>query len=144
MINQNLKKNKGTVFDVVLKLEDKLNRILRSIKTNIGSELFHELYASGSAPGIMYGLPKVHKVNLPLRPIVSCIKTAGYNVAKFLQPLVTPLTSNEYTVPNSKSFVDDIVKLDLPKEYILASYDVESLFTNVPIDETLNINFRQL
>ena len=87
----------------------------------------------------MYGLPKVHKQGNPLRPIVSSIKTAGYNVAKFLHPLITPLTSNEYTVLNSRSFVEEILGLDLPKNYVLASYDVESLFTNVPLEETFYI-----
>ena len=133
------KEIKGDMFDIIVKLEDKLNRMLRSIKDKIGSITFNNLYASGSVPGIMYGLPKVHKVGIPLRPIVSSIKTAGYNLARFLQPLVTPLTTNQFTVLNSSNFVKEVLTLELPREYILTSYDVESLFTNVPLDETLDI-----
>ena len=32
----------------------------------------------------MYGLPNIHKPNVPLRPIVSFIGTATYQLAKFL------------------------------------------------------------
>ena len=41
------------------------------------------MYTSGTKPGILYGLPKVHKRDVPLRPILSSIGTAGYNTAKF-------------------------------------------------------------
>lgn len=137
--NTKFRKVNGDLFDINVKLEDKLNRLLRPIRKDIGDENYNFIYASGSAPGIMFGQPKVHKLDNPLRPIVSSIGTAGYNLAKFLQPLVIPLTCNQYTVKNSKTFVDEITKLNLPSNYFLASYDVESLFTNVPLEETLDI-----
>ena len=37
---------------------------------------------SGSQPGIIYGMANVHKENIPLRPVVSMIRTAEYNLAK--------------------------------------------------------------
>ena len=133
------RKSNVNVFDYIVKLEDKLNRILRTIKDKIGEEIYNWLHASGSGPGIMYGLPKVHKVNVPLRPIVSCIKTAAYNLSKFLSPIVSPLATNQYTLPNSKAFVTEIAALNLPSNFIMASLDVESLFTNVPLNETIEI-----
>lgn len=133
------KKVTGDLFENILKLEDRLNRMLRSIKDNIDTEIYSYLYASGTTPGIMYGLPKVHKSNFPLRPIVSSIKTAGYNLAKFLLPMITPLTVNQYSVSNSKCFSEEITNLNLPSEFVMTSYDVESLFTNVPLNETIDI-----
>ena len=54
--------------------------------------------------GILYGLCKVHKQlvdNCPsFRPITSTIKTPTYNIAKFLVPLLEPITTNMYTVKN--------------------------------------------
>lgn len=82
----------------ILKYEDKLNRMLRSVKQDIGDVNFNFMYASGSRPGHLYGLPKVHKPHTPLRPILSAIGTFNYNVAKFLVPLIAPLTTNEFTV----------------------------------------------
>lgn len=137
--NTKFRKVNDNLFDNNVKLEDRLNRLLRPIKGNIGEDNYNFLYASGTTPGILFGQPKVHKQDNPLRPIVSSIGTAGYNLAKFLQPLVTPLTCNQYTVKNSKCFVDEISNLDLPHQFFMASYDVESLFTNVPLEETLDI-----
>nr|XP_027207445.1 uncharacterized protein LOC113800843 [Penaeus vannamei] len=89
----------------LLKLEDKLNRLLRSIKTSIG-----EMTISGSKPGRLYGLPKIYKIGQPLRPIISAIGTFNYNVAKFLVQIITLLTTNEYTIENF-SFIKEISDL---------------------------------
>ena len=123
----------------VLKMEDKLNRILRSIKDILGEFVYNELRVSGSKPGILYGLPKIHKLGNPLRPIVSSIGTFSYKLAKFLVPLIEPLTKNEYTIENSKKFVNELCNLNVPNSAVMASFDVESLFTNVPLKETTDI-----
>ena len=67
-------------YKISLRLEDKVNRILRNLKENnsIDEATYTNLYTSGSSPG--YGLPKVHKDNLPLRPIVSTYNTHNYNL----------------------------------------------------------------
>ena len=92
-----------------------------------------------SKPGILYGLPKVNKDGLPLRPILSSIGTCGYGPAKFLVPHLEPLTHNEFTVKDSFSFSDEITKFDSADQLIMASFDIKSLFTNIPLDETIDI-----
>ena len=123
----------------ILKLEDKLNRILRSIKDTIGENMYNHLRVSGSRPGILYGLPKIHKPNNPLRPIISTIGTFSYKLAKYLVPIVDPLTRNEYTIENATELVKQLCSLQLPHSVVMASFDVESLFTNVPLSETTDI-----
>ena len=123
----------------VLKLEDKLNRLLRSIKNTIGESIYNQLRISGSRPGTLYGLPKIHKPNNPLRPIISSIGTFSYNLAKFLVPIIDPLTRNEYTIGNASEFIKELCNLQMPRSAILASFDIESLFTNVPLKETTDI-----
>ena len=129
----------GDIFSNILKLEDNLNGILRTIKDKIGLVNYNLLYASGTVPGVMYGLPKIHKQNRPLRPIISCINNTAYKVAKFLLPIITPFTRNMYTIENSKSFVDELRSLNITNDMTMASFDVESLFTNVPLVETTNL-----
>ena len=70
------------------------------------------------------------------RPIVSAINTPGYNLAKFLIHILEPLTDNEFTVKDSFSFAKEITKYD--SSLFMASLDVESLFTNIPLKETIN------
>ena len=73
----------------------------------------------------------------PFRPILSDIGTPTYKLAKYLLPFLTPLTQNEYTVTDSFHFAEEICKQD-PNLY-MASLDVDSLFTNIPLDETIDI-----
>ena len=70
----------------------------------------------------------------PFRPILSAIGTPTYKLAKYLLPFLTPLTQNEYTVTDSFHFAEEICKQD-PNLY-MASLDVNSLFTNIPLNET--------
>ena len=62
----------------------------------------------------LYGSAKVHKplINgLPqLRPILSAIGTPTYKLAKFLVPVLSDKTQNEFTVKDSFTFVDEISK----------------------------------
>lgn len=62
----------GDMFGFILKFEDRINRLLRALKSKgvIPDSVYSQLFVSGSQPGIMYGLPKVHKTDCPLRPIL--------------------------------------------------------------------------
>ena len=70
------------------------------------------------------------------RPILSAINTPGYNLAKFLIPILEPLTHNEFTVKDSFSFAKEITKYD--SSLFIASLDVGLLFTTIPLKETIN------
>ena len=128
-------------FKEILKYEDKVNRFLSKLLKDkiIDRNTYDFLYLSSSRPGILYGLPKVHKENCPIRPILSAIGTAGYNLSKFLLQFLTPLTSNSYTVKDSFSFVDSIRNFQ-NSNYVMASFDICSLFTNIPLDEVIDIS----
>ncbi|XP_063602489.1 uncharacterized protein LOC134778569 [Penaeus indicus] len=128
-------------FTKIIQLEDKLNRMLKHLKDNdsISLETYNQLRASGSLPGILYGLPKVHKPDIPVRPILSAIKTFNYNLAEFLVPILKPITTNEYTVQNSFDFANQMSTISFENPVIMASFDIQSLFTNIPLKETIDI-----
>ena len=121
------------------KLKDFLSNLIE--KGSITSEEFGKLCPRGSKPGILYGLCKIHKETVgdcpPFRPIVSAIDTSIYALAKFLVPILSPLTQNSYVVKDSFAFATDIRNQN-PDLY-MTSFDVESLYTNIPLDETINI-----
>ena len=101
------------------------------------------MYLSGSAPARIYGTPKMHKFSpsdlFPKRrPIVSSIGNFNYNVARFLCDILSPLVPNDYSCRDTFSFVYQIENANLSKK-ILVSYDVTSLFTNIPLQETVDI-----
>src|SRR5215469_9081460 len=63
-------------FKYIVQIEDKLNYFLRKLKSNnILVDSYNDLFVSGTQPGILYGLFKIHKPNFPLRPILSAIQT---------------------------------------------------------------------
>ena len=63
------------------KVIDSLQELERS--EVIDRDLYHKLYPGETVPKF-YGLPKIHKENSPLRPIVSSVDSVTYNVAKHL------------------------------------------------------------
>ena len=113
----------------------RINATIDAINAVNGGTKFSKL--SGEyRPGYCYGNVKTHKPNNPLRPIISQIPTPTYVLAKKLNGLLTPFVPNRYSLASSKEFLD-LVK-DAPSSGIIASLDVESLFTNVPVDRTID------
>ena len=70
---------------------------------------------------------------------MAAYNTATYKLAKFLVPILSKFTSNDYTVKNSYELTESLSKCRIPDSYYMCSYDVKSLFTNIPIDETVDI-----
>ena len=70
-------------------------------------------------------------------PILSVINAPSYKLAKFLVPILKSLTSSGYTVKDSFAFAEEIVEQD--SEFFMGSLDVDSLFTNIPLEETIDI-----
>ncbi|XP_063598636.1 uncharacterized protein LOC134775109 [Penaeus indicus] len=101
------------VSNHLLYLEDKdKNTTPYTIKSSINENTYNFLTTSGPRPGLFYGLPKVHRPNIPLRSIISSVGTFNYNTAKFLIPSISPLTTNQY-IENSTTFVYSITSLKL-------------------------------
>ena len=123
--------------------EKRINEYLKSLKSSGGLSVEHhkKIKAVGSRPGVLYGLCKVHKNIVdrcpPLRPILSAIGTLSCKIAKFLVPRMNSITSNEFTVKDTFCFAKEIVEQD--SSLVMGSLDGDSLFTNIPLDETINI-----
>ena len=68
--------------------------------------------------------------------MVSNIGTASNHLPKYLAKIMSPLSQSEYTVKNTKKFVQDF-SWNVPADnYKLVSFDVTLLFTKVPLDYT--------
>ena len=92
LLNQNT--YRAITSDPTMRLKNKLISMLKSIKTKggISEEFYRRLYPTGAGSPKFYGLPKIHKLGMPLRLIVSSIGTVTYQtskeVARILKPLV--------------------------------------------------------
>ena len=127
----------------IVNVEKDITDLLKDLKNSevISVTVYKSLKPRGSGFGILYGLCKFHKQLVdncpPFRPIMSAIKTPTYNLAKFLVPLLEPITTDMYTVKNNFEFVKEIADQD--PGLFMVSMDVESLFTNIPLEETRNV-----
>ena len=73
---------------------------------------------------------------------MSVLNTPTYKLGKFLVPILKPLTTNESTVKDSFHFPEEIV--DQQHDLFMGSLDVDSLFTNIPLEETIEICTNEL
>ena len=73
---------------------------------------------------------------------MSAIDTPSYKLAKYLVPILSPLTVNEYVTKDSFSFATNVRNQD--SNCFMMSFDIDSLFTNIPLDETIEICVTQL
>ena len=103
---------------------------------------YEKLKPRGSRFGTLCGLCKIHKSLIdscpPFRAIFSAIKTLSYNIPKHLVSILEPITTNKFTIKNSFEFDIEVIEQD--SGLFMASFDVESLFTNIPLEETINIS----
>ena len=98
------------------------------------------MYPTGCVPPKFYGLPKIHKPDTPLRPIVSSCGSVTYGVAKELAKILKPLVGKSpHHINSTQDFVEQAKHFKLEAGECLSSYDVSALFTSVPIDPALNI-----
>ena len=93
----------------------------------------------GTSPGKLYGLAKVHKSDVPMRPVCSMINTPEHGFAKFLDNIIKSHIPDEFMLNSTNAFLDDINDFNFLSTDKLVSFDVVSLFTNVPLKETIDL-----
>ena len=121
----------------------RLNREHSSSRLYDWSKLYYNklLPTGNSSPAPrFYGLPRIHKPNCPMHPIVSACGMATYQLAKFLTKIlqrymgITPLF-----VKDSKSFSDHLKSVQISEEDELVSFDISALFISVPVPTALDV-----
>ena len=123
-------------YHPLLEREKHLDSVVRRI---LPKHIADTVCQKGSRLAHLYGLPKTHKERLSMRPILSATGTYNYALAKWLDEKLKPLSINDHTISDVFQFAEEIHGLDLNEGDILVSYDVSALFTNVPLEETIQI-----
>ena len=93
----------------------------------------------------LYGLPKAHKQNIPMRPIISNINSPGYFLSKFLAKQLSPHLGSFSSahLRHNRDLVNHLKQV-IPMDNKFISFDVSALFTNVPLETTLAFLRRKL
>ena len=120
----------------IASLKTKVNKLIAEVNRNQDEKIIKPIIGEFH-PGYIYGTVKTHKPNNPLRPIVSQVTTPIYETAKKLNTIITPYLPAKYQINSTDDFLQ-IIRATNPQG-IIASLDVESLFTNVPVLPTIEI-----
>ena len=135
---------KPLISNPLSRIQSTFNKGLKEITRDIDFDVNRFISRLPRLP-YMYGLPKIHKPNIPLRSIISSRGAPSYVLAKWLAGILTPLLgrfSNAH-VRNNMDFMDKIKNVSFSCSKMI-SYNVASLFTKVDPSCTLNFLSRKL
>ncbi len=109
-------------------------------KSNIIDNTTHKFLTSDSHARTphLYLLPKIHKQDIPGRPIISGCGGPTVKLSQYADHLLKPLLNHIPSyIQDTTYFLRRILTLNtnLPKNIILVTIDVRSLYTNIPNDQ---------
>ena len=127
-----LQKDPTSKFQIELK--NKLNDC-NSTLTNF--EKTKLIYKNPQAPKF-YGLIKIHKENMPIRPVVSYINAPNRKLAIKLNTIFRNYEyKSRYSIKNSLELISKLKDKPVASNYKLVSFDVSSMFSKIPPKECL-------
>ena len=131
--------------DSTQKYKRQLVSIIRKLKED--GKITEEQYKYLTAENVsrMYCTLKIHKRDNPLRPIVDYTGSIGYNVSTSLADLLALIVEKtSHHIKNTKHLANETASIMIEQDEMFLSHDVVSLFTNTPINKTLDIIKKQL
>jgi hypothetical protein len=114
----------------------RIKKKLKSLKDQqkLDNKTYLKIRPSDATTARFYGLPKIHKPNIPLRPIVSLPGSPTYELSKYLASILKPLVATStHSIKNANTFLDHIRDLKIEPDETMLSFDVVSLFTSIPL-----------
>ncbi|XP_072047082.1 uncharacterized protein [Amphiura filiformis] len=115
-----------------------LSRLKKEEK--ITKSQYDHLFPTAENVPRIYGTPKIHKEGNKVRPIVDYTGSISYNTSRALADILAPLVGQtEHHVKNSKQLAEDLAQVYIEEGEIFNSHDVVSLFTNTPVDKSLEV-----
>ena len=116
-------------------MKNSIDSELKKLKSSgeLSSAEYKLFYVNTAVTPRFYSFIKTHKHNNPIRPIVSFIDSPTYQTAKFLNEILSPLTDDApQKLKNSAEVKELLENVIIPSDHTLVSFDVRSLFTNIP------------
>ena len=135
-----LPKGRKNAMNPVLKEEIRVIESLEQLRDDgkIDESLFQKLKPKGSQPARLYGLAKVHKTTIPARPVLSMPGSAYHKIGTQVGEWLSEVPECQINT-SSKQIADSLKDIHLDEDEVLVSFDVTSLYTNVPVMEAINV-----
>ena len=119
-------------------LKKQINQLIAQIKQD-NKEYPLQKLTGHFEPGYIYANPKIHKrlQDPPFRPIISQVGTVTYELSKHINEIIVKYLPKKYQTDSTFEFLSLLKNCN--QQGMLASLDVDSLFTNVPVEQTIEI-----
>ncbi|CAH8592007.1 unnamed protein product [Schistosoma bovis] len=117
----------------VKKLDNQISKTLNKLikAGEITKQDQWRMKSSGPVLSRFYGRPKIHKPNIPLRPIVALPGTPTYNLSKEISRILRHLVdSAKHSIKSPTQFLDQIKDIQINNDELMISFDVTALFTS--------------
>ena len=103
--------------------------------------IYDAIRPTGLQRSKMYDLPKTHLEGTLLRPILSVTGSSHHELGRTLAGALQPVLKrfSLHCISDSFTFAKTMQNLDIDPNVCMCSFDVFSLFTNVPLDETIKV-----
>lgn len=129
--------------DPTSNIQRRANNLIKTLKQehHINDDLARKLSNYKSVAPRFFATPKIHKENIPMRPIISTINSPTSHISKFMAGLLREAFSGyfKYSIKNSATFANLVNNKQLPPHYKIVSLDAVSLFTNISLQLVLDI-----
>jgi hypothetical protein len=125
--------------DITPRVMEEVKLVAKDMQSEgcISPQEYRNLTMTNAIAPRIYGLVKTHKSgitrdNLKLRPVVSYVGSALYNLAKYLGKIIRGSINSPFNISNSYELKQFLTDKKVPAGYVLVSMDVVSLFTCLP------------
>ena len=119
----------------------KLNNVAKPIlkRSTIPDHLKTYVLLNNDRVSVMYGMPKIHKKDIPIKSIVSSMGAPFDDIAWILDHILQPLLRLiPIIVLSTKEFIHRLKDLSINwncKDFYFISADIDSLYTSVSVDQ---------
>ena len=95
---------------------------------------------------VLNGLPKIHKENIPIRPVVDYTTAPAYKLAKKLQRVIKAgvILKENFSIKNTYDFINKTKNVKVSSSHKMSSLDITNMYANIPVDDTISILERNL
>ena len=124
----------------VFKEEENIILTLKDTKAKgeIDDTLYQQIKPRGSQPARLYGLAKVHKNDVPVRPVLSMPGSAYHKIALKVTEWLSVVEECKIN-SSTQTVCKTLESVQLDDDEVIISFDVSSLYTNVPVNEAIEV-----
>ncbi|XP_049805216.1 uncharacterized protein LOC126248349 [Schistocerca nitens] len=128
-------------IDPTSKFQAKLKKTLKNCNFLLSKWEVQDCITMNPTAPRLRSQPKIHKQHCPIRPIFNSRNSPSY---RFNNKLLALLNSHytfetNYSIRNTFELIDKIKDVHIPPTARFASLDIVNLYTNIPIQDTINI-----